>query len=239
MSEDIRKMINKVKNFKQFVNENKSFENEVVSFINKKMLEDKKEIMGFLTETTNNKEIIKTKLFEILKGSEYVERHNYLYSINLTLGAPMIFVDLDENDFFDETKSVFDIISGLWPYEDYEKWKNLYYTLVLGYVIKDKIGDSSMTLEIYRREKSVIHESGEPEFDVFLIPSYGGETKKSNKTSGEKMFINGEILNVFGFDDNPVYKPSNDFIKMGVELSKVATTVEDYKFIFKYLDAII
>ena len=54
MSKEMREQIDRVKNWKQFLNENKYSENEVVSFINKKMLEDKKEYRGH-TPTKYNK----------------------------------------------------------------------------------------------------------------------------------------------------------------------------------------
>lgn len=53
MSKEMREQINKVKNFGQFLNENKSSENEVVSFINKQMLKDKKEYRGHIPTKYN------------------------------------------------------------------------------------------------------------------------------------------------------------------------------------------
>ena len=49
----MREQINKVKNWKQFLNEGKSSENEVVSFINKQMLKDKKEYRGHIPTKYN------------------------------------------------------------------------------------------------------------------------------------------------------------------------------------------
>jgi hypothetical protein len=72
MSKEMREQINKVKNFGQFLNENKSSENKVVSFINKQMLKDKKEYRGHIPTKYN-------------KGSEWSdfswlvdEIHNFL-----------------------------------------------------------------------------------------------------------------------------------------------------------------
>jgi uncharacterized protein YllA (UPF0747 family) len=53
MSKEMREQINKVKNFGQFLNENKYSENEVVSFINKQMLRDKKEYKGHIPTKYN------------------------------------------------------------------------------------------------------------------------------------------------------------------------------------------
>jgi hypothetical protein len=53
MSKEMREQINKIKNFGQFLNENKSSENEVVSFINKQMLKDKKEYRGHIPTKYN------------------------------------------------------------------------------------------------------------------------------------------------------------------------------------------
>ena len=53
MSKEMREQIDRVKNWKQFLNENKYPENEVVSFINKKMLEDKKEYRGHIPTKYN------------------------------------------------------------------------------------------------------------------------------------------------------------------------------------------
>jgi hypothetical protein len=53
MSKEMREQIDRVKNWKQFLNENKYSENEVVSFINKKMLEDKKEYKGHIPTKYN------------------------------------------------------------------------------------------------------------------------------------------------------------------------------------------
>ena len=53
MSKEMREQINKVKNFGQFLNEGKSSENEVVSFINKQMLKDKKEYRGHIPTKYN------------------------------------------------------------------------------------------------------------------------------------------------------------------------------------------
>jgi len=187
-------------------------------------------------EYKENDDVIKSKLFKILKSSEYVEKFNYLWSPNLLVGADTLFVDLDEKDFFDTTQNVYDIINGLFPYEDYEKWKDLYYTLTLGYRIKDKSSNVSMIIQIRRIEKNMAREYKTKEFETNINPNYVGKTK----TSGEKIFIDDEIINVFGFDvDDFEYKPEiNDFVKMGTELNQVAKTVKDYKLIFKYLDAI-
>jgi hypothetical protein len=53
MSKEMREHINKVNNFGQFLNENKYSENEVVSFINKQMLRDKKEYKGHIPTKYN------------------------------------------------------------------------------------------------------------------------------------------------------------------------------------------
>jgi hypothetical protein len=53
MSKEMREQIDRVKNWKQFLNENKYSKNEVVSFINKKMLEDKKEYRGHIPTKYN------------------------------------------------------------------------------------------------------------------------------------------------------------------------------------------
>jgi uncharacterized membrane protein YheB (UPF0754 family) len=53
MSKEMREQINKVKNFGQFLNENKYSENEVVYFINKQMLRDKKEYKGHIPTKYN------------------------------------------------------------------------------------------------------------------------------------------------------------------------------------------
>jgi hypothetical protein len=192
---------------------------------------------SFTNKYKGNDDVIKLKLFKILKSSEYVEKFNFLWSPNLLVGADPLFVDLDEKDFFDTTQNVYDIINGLFPYEDYEKWKNLYYTLVLGYRIKDKNSNISMMIGIRRNEKSMARKYKMEEFETNINPNYVGKTK----TSGEKIFVDGEILNVFGFDvDDFEHKPTtNDFVKMSIELNQVAKTVKDYKLIFKYLDAII
>jgi hypothetical protein len=192
---------------------------------------------SFTNKYKGNDDVIKLKLFKILKSSEYVEKFNFLWSPNLLVGADPLFVDLDEKDFFDTTQNVYDIINGLFPYEDYEKWKNLYYTLVLGYRIKDKNSNVSMMIGIRRNEKSMARKYKMEEFETNINPNYVGKTK----TSGEKIFVDGEILNVFGFDvDDFEHKPTtNDFVKMSIELNQVAKTVKDYKLIFKYLDAII
>jgi hypothetical protein len=191
---------------------------------------------SFTNKYKGNDDVIKSKLFKILKSSEYVEKFNFLWSPNLLVGADPLFVDLDEKDFFDTTQNVYDIINRLFPYEDYEKWKNLYYTLVLGYRIKDNNSNMSMIIGIRRNEKNMARKYKMEEFETNINPNYVGKTK----TSGKKIFIDGEILNVFGFDvDDFEYKPTiNDFVKMGIELNQVAKTVKDYKLIFKYLDAI-
>ena len=53
MSKEMREQINKVNNFGQFLNENKYSENEVVYFINKQMLRDKKEYKGHIPTKYN------------------------------------------------------------------------------------------------------------------------------------------------------------------------------------------
>lgn len=62
----MREQIDRVKNWKQFLNENKYSENEFVSFINKKMLEDKKEYRGHIPTKYNmvqNKYMTNTQKF--------------------------------------------------------------------------------------------------------------------------------------------------------------------------------
>lgn len=53
MSKEMREQINRVKNFGHFLNENINLENEVVSFINKQMLSDKKEYKGHIPTKYN------------------------------------------------------------------------------------------------------------------------------------------------------------------------------------------
>jgi hypothetical protein len=195
-----------------------------------------KSMMGLLTEnyileSTVGDNLNKTLLFEILKNSEYVQKFDYLWSPNLSVGADIIFVDLDEKDFFDKDKSVYEIIGELWPYDDYDKWKNLYYGLVYGYKIKDKNSDVNILVQVIRYEKSM--SIGEKEFDFYINPNYFGSE------GGEKIFIDDKIMNLFGFDDTESNNVKNDFSEMGEELSQVTKTMENYKIIFKYLDAVI
>ena len=181
-------------------------------------------MMGIILESKNY-DIIKSILFKILKNSEYVKKFDYLWSPNLSMGADIIFVDLDENDFFNKNKSVFDIIEELWPYGDYEKWKDLYYGLVYGYKIKDKNSDVSILIQIIRYEN-------EEEFDFYINPNYIGQK------DSEKTFIDDKIVNVFGLDDDET-TIENDFSEMGEKLIQETKSLDDYKLIFKYLDAVI
>jgi hypothetical protein len=181
-------------------------------------------MMGIILESKNY-DIIKSILFKILKNSEYVKKFDYLWSPNLSMGADIIFVDLDENDFFNKNKSVFDIIEELWPYGDYEKWKDLYYGLVYGYKIKDKNSDVSILIQIIRYEN-------EEEFDFYINPNYIGQK------DSEKTFIDDKIVNVFGLDDDETII-ENDFSEMGEKLIQETKSLDDYKLIFKYLDAVI
>jgi hypothetical protein len=181
-------------------------------------------MMGIILESKND-DIIKSILFKILKNSEYVKKFDYLWSPNLSMGADIIFVDLDENDFFNKNKSVFDIIEELWPYGDYKKWKDLYYGLVYGYKIKDKNSDVSILIQIIRYEN-------EEEFDFYINPNYIGQK------DSEKTFIDDKIVNVFGLDDDETII-ENDFSEMGEKLIQETKSLDDYKLIFKYLDAVI
>jgi hypothetical protein len=73
----------------------------------------------------------------------------------------------------------------------------------------------------------------EKEFDFYINPNYFGSK------GGEKIFIDDKIMNLFGFNDTESDNVKNDFSEMGEELSRVTKTMENYKIIFKYLDAVI
>jgi len=196
-----------------------------------------KSMMGLLMENHILESMVgdnvdKTLLFEILKNSEYVQKFDYLWSPNLSVGGDIIFVDLDDKDFFDKDKSVYEIIGELWPYDDYDEWKDLYYGLVHGYKIKDKNSDVSILIQVIRYEKSMLP-IDEKEFDFYINPNYFGSK------GGEKIFIDDKIMNLFGFNDTESDNVKNDFSEMGEELSRVTKTMENYKIIFKYLDAVI
>jgi len=70
-------------------------------------------IRRILKEETNKNDI-KSILFNILNQSEYVQKFDYVWSPNISVGSPIIFVnDLSERHFFNEKINIFDLIGDL------------------------------------------------------------------------------------------------------------------------------
>jgi len=181
-------------------------------------------IRRILKEETNKNDI-KSILFNILSQSEYVQKFDYVWSPNLSVGSPIIFInDLSERDFFDKKTNIFDLIGEYWPYgkKDYEDWKDLYYGLVYGYVIKDKNSDTKILVQVIRFDDG---------FKIYLNPNYKKEIE------GDKIFIDDEMINVFTSGENTY--SNNDFTFLGIELKDKLKTINDMKNIFNYLDALI
>jgi len=181
-------------------------------------------IKKILKEETNKNDI-KSILFNILNQSEYVQKFDYVWSPNLSVGSPIMFInDLSESDFFDKKTNIFDLISKYWPYgkKDYEDWKDLYYGLVYGYVIKDKNSDTKILVQVIRFDDG---------FKIYLNPNYKKEIE------GDKIFIDNEMINVFTSGENTY--SNNDFTFLGIELKDKVKTINDMKNIFNYLDALI
>ena len=185
----------------------------------------KESIRRILKEKSDENDI-KSILFKILNQSEYIKKFDYIWSPNLSVGSPIVYVNnLSEDDFFNEKIDLFDLIKDYWPYEDdYENWKELYYGLVYGYLIKDKYSNNKIIIQLIRFKDG---------FEVYINPNYKKEIE------GEKIFIDDKIMNLFGFDDTESNNVKNNFSEMGEELSQVTKTMENYKIIFKYLDAVI
>jgi hypothetical protein len=184
----------------------------------------KESIKKALKEETNKNDI-KSILFNILNQSEYVQKFDYVWSPNLSVGSPIMFInDLSERDFFDNKINIFDLISEYWPYgkKDYEDWKDLYYGLVYGYVIKDKNSDTKILVQVIRFDDG---------FKIYLNPNYKKEIE------GDKIFIDDEMINVFTSGENTY--SDNDFTFLGIELEDKIKTINDMKNIFNYLDALI
>lgn len=164
-------------------------------------------------------------LFNLLGQSEYVQKFDYIWSPNLSAGAPILYVNgLSEAEFFDEGVDLFDLIEGLWPQgkEDYQNWKKLYYGLVYGYVIKDKNSQVKILIQMTRFKGG---------FDLYINPNYRGQSE------GEKIFIGDEIVSVFGPAETTYL--DSDFSKLGLELEAKTKTIEDVKDMFYYLDALV
>jgi hypothetical protein len=181
-------------------------------------------IKKILKEETNKNDI-KSILFNILNQSEYVQKFDYVWSPNLSVGSPIMFInDLSESDFFDKKTNIFDLIGEYWPYgkKDYEDWKDLYYGLVYGYVIKDKNSDTKILVQVIRFDD---------DFKIYLNPNYKKEIE------GDKIFIDNEMINVFTSGENTY--SNNDFTFLGIELEDKVKTINDMKNIFNYLDALI
>ena len=181
-------------------------------------------IRRILKEETNKNDI-KSILFNILNQSEYVQKFDYVWSPNLSVGSPIIFInDLSERDFFDKKTNIFDLIGEYWPYgkKDYEDWKDLYYGLVYGYVIKDKNSDTKILVQVIRFDDG---------FKIYLNPNYKKEIE------GDKIFIDDEMINVFTSGENT--HSNNDFTFLGIELKDKLKTINDIKNVLYYLDALI
>jgi hypothetical protein len=181
-------------------------------------------IRRILKEETNNDDI-KSILFNILNQSEYVQKFDYVWSPNLSVGSPIMFIDdLSERNFFDKKTNIFDLIGEYWPYgrNDYEDWKDLYYGLVYGYAIKDKNSDTKILVQVIRFDEG---------FEIYINPNYKKEIE------GDKIFIDDEMINVFSTGENTY--SNNDFTFLGIELQDKVKTVNDIKKIFNYLDALI
>jgi len=185
----------------------------------------KQTIRKILREDTSKKDLIKSILFQILNVSDYVQKFDFIWSPNLSVGVePMFVTNLSEKDFFNQKIDLFDLIGELWPYgeNDYNEWKELYYGLVYGYLIKDKDSDTKILIQIIRFEEGL---------QIYINPNYKGEKK------GEKIYIDDEIINVFNSNEDEYSK--NDFSILGDKLKNNVNDVDDVKFLFNYLDAII
>ena len=184
----------------------------------------KENIRRILREETNKNDI-KSILFNILNQSEYVQKFDYVWSPNISVGSPIIFVnDLSERHFFNEKINIFDLIGEHWPYgkNNYEDWKDLYYGLVYGYLIKDKNTDTKILVQVIRFDGG---------FESYINPNYKKEIE------GDKIFIDDEMVNVFTSGENTY--SDNDFTFLGIELKDKVKTINDIKNIFYYLDALI
>ena len=182
-------------------------------------------IKRILREDKSKKDFIKSILFQILNVSDYVQKFDYIWSPNSSVGVEPIFVtNLSEKDFYNQKINLFDLIGELWPYgeNDYDEWKELYYGLVYGYLIKDKDSDTKIIIQIIRFEEG---------FQIYINPNYKGEKK------GEKIYIDDEIINVFNSNEDEYSE--NDFSILGDKLKNNVDSVDDVKFLFNYLDAII
>jgi hypothetical protein len=187
----------------------------------------------YLKENIERNEDIKSLLFQILNKSEYVQEFNYAWSPNLIVGVEPLFLNFSKKDFFDTNKKVFEIIGDAWMggKKDYDKWKELYYGLVMGYKIKDKNTNFNILVQIIRYEKSVLPEIDTNEFDIYINPRYIGNI------NSEKIFINDEIININRFGEENY--EDNTFTKLGEKLQTNAKTIQDCKLLFRYLDALI
>lgn len=210
-----------------------------------------KSMMGVLTEDTNLEENsdkdIKSILFELLKLSDGIKRSNSIWSINLMLGAPVLYTDnLDEKTFFDVNKNIYDIISEIWPYpnEDYwGKWYKSYYGLVFGFSIYDKETDMMCLIEVVRwptskeqEEKKIENSQIENQFNIFIY------TVRSENVDGKTIVFDDEIYNIFGMnnDTEPDKKPiNNKFADLAEKLSFNVKDMNQMKLVFYYMGALV
>lgn len=208
-------------------------------------------MMGLLSEDTNSEEKseenIKSTLFELLKLSDGIKPSNSIWSINLMVGAPVLYTDnLDEKTFFDVNKNIYDIISDIWPYpnEDYwGKWYKSYYGLVFGFSIYDKETEMMCLIQVVRwptnkeqEEKEIEETQIENQFKIFIY------TLRSDNVDGKTIMVDDEIYNIFGMNDDiePDKKPINgNFAELSEKLSSNVNDLNQIKLVFYYLDALV
>lgn len=191
-------------------------------------------LKGIIVEEVLNKEDLKLLLFEILKETEFVQKFNLIWSFNLVVGADPVFAEnLDENDFFDESKDVSDVIKEVWPFpENYDEWKHTYPGITYGYLLKNKTGPNKILLQVIRFDDN--------DFSVNINPGYLGRSQEP-----EIMVTNGMIFRYTGLEyDEPGSLPiinynDNDFGRLATKLHDSIKTVDEMRYLFRFLDALI
>lgn len=204
MSSEIRKFINKVQNWKKKLNEN--------------------------SENLSHEDKLKSILFTILNQSEFISKFDFIHSIYIHAGVPILHTDeIKEKDFFNENLDVIEYIAKIWEKMGlknyYEDW-NEYNGLSIGYEVKDKNSDDKLLVLINRLKDNDF------KFEYYINPNYHGQDALIKRELGDHYF------EFFG-EENIAYTSNDDFRELTEKLRDEVKSVEDVKFLFRYLDALI
>ena len=173
---------------------------------------------------------LKSILFSILNKSEFISKFDFIHSMYVHAGVPILHTDeIKEKDFFDENLDVIKYIAEIWEkmglQNYYEDW-TAYNGLTIGYEVKDKESDDKLLVLMHRLKDNDF------KLSYYINPNYHGQDSLLKKELGDHYF------EFFG-EENIPYTSNDDFKELTEKLKNEVRNIDDVKFLFRYLDALV